>query len=176
MLLAASLSSLVVGKADRSFAQVEDIPAFDETLAILDSRPRTILLYTHFSLAFSLALNIVSLEGDPRELPLLPSQRPETEDIFRALIAASREEQERERLLASISNADDPIHTIERQHSDLVSRFIEALAEAGLSGDSRLIANAVNSLTHVERIASVVVTDSDSSFLCRVFPFTYFCN
>ena len=188
-LIGTGATALVIAKAGNATAQSATIPKLDETLEFLESSRITALLYHHFVMAFSLAVNIVTeLEiqtiGAPealQKLPLHPSERVETRGVFRLLVEISdpNVSERRENLLSKLKSSSDPLELYREQHIQLVSRFSEATLKFGVAPDSPLGSSAVNSLTHVERIAAVEFTsNTNSSYLCRIFPFkgSWFCS
>jgi hypothetical protein len=198
VLLGACLAGAGILLSRRSSAQEFEFPSFEETLDYLGSHEGIALLYVRFGLAEALATDLVArLSGataenpDPaNSLPLMPYDRLNDRERnpylpFQMLLNLAfseggevRDFRQRELARAALLERGDPL-TGSRglAVSMMLSEIAVASQEVGIQVVEGPIADALRSCVHVERIA-VVTQDSnnESSFLCRFFPFSYFCS
>ena len=171
--------TLATMQAKTGSAQDRSLPSLKATLDYLKTPESVALLYTHFSLAFSLAISIRAALLEPSDveeigaLRLYPRQRPESLVIFDVLRGLGENgEVERETVSEALIKEGDPIDAMRDQHFRLVTHFTSTMTEVGINPASVIIDPAIDSLTHVERVAAVTVSDNrSSSYLCRRFPF-----
>lgn len=182
--IGAGLAGAIFFNARPSFAQQITVPKFEETLALLESEAGVKLLYSRFSLAYFLTLDLAvglsgSETGNPEpagKLPVLPAERPETGELFATITELTSAEQ-RAAVLKALSARADPLDDGRGEAlAALLNKIAGGLADAGLPVEEGPIADALGACGHVERIAAITRdTSANSSFFCKYFPFTVFC-
>lgn len=183
--LATGIAGFVALRAKSSLAQEIRLPRYDETLSLMGGNAGIRLIYVRFSLAFSLTLDLViRLSGaqhtNPESalnLPVFPAERAGSLELFRIITELAVEEQ-RTSVLEALRAREDPLSEPRGSAlSVLVNQIALNLPEVGISVDSESVFDALGSCGHVERLASVTRdTSSETSYICRQFPFSYFCR
>ena len=198
LLASAAASASTVLSSSPSLAQDSGVPSRERTIQFLNSSRSAALLYNQFGLIWSLlvsiylyrnganAINIVNLDLTLPPFTSGPS-------IFPTLskLASPDDSELRESAKESITNSDpfatsDPLveNLRSEQNKMLVRKISSEIDEIMISINVPIIGDAIESISHVERIASVTdppdveddQPDSERSYLCRVFPFNYFCG
>lgn len=183
--IASGIIGLAALRAKPALSQEIALPDLEETLALLDSSAGVRLIYSRFSLAFSLTFDLAvrmsgadsNNPGPAAELPVFPAERPASGEPFGLLTELSVEDQ-RSAVLAALTERDDPLIVPRGEAlSVLINQIAESLAEVGYPVESEPISDALASCAHVERIAAVTRdTSEEASYLCRRFPFSWFCS
>jgi hypothetical protein len=179
-LLLTSATALVVLNSRLSFAQ--EIPSVQVTIEYLRTPQTLALLYNRFSLAWSLTISLYLQQNDASidapgkldglQLPPLGGNS-EIWPRFR-MLAEPGNASEREALISVLETDPDPLTEPERAeaHRQLVEKMNARLKDSGISPEARPVKEAVDSLSHVERIAAVTVdAGGKGSYFCRIFPF-----
>lgn len=183
--IASGIIGLAGIRAKPALSQEIALPDLEETLALLESDAGVRLIYSRFSLVFSLTFDLaVRLSGadsnnpEPAaDLPVFPTERPASGEPFGLLTELSVDDQ-RSAVLAALTERDDPLGAPRGEAlSVLINQIAESLAEFGYPVESEPISDALASCAHVERIAAVTRdTSEEASYLCRRFPFSWFCS
>lgn len=183
--IASGIIGLAALRAKPALSQEVALPDLEETLALLESNAGVRLIYSRFSLAFSLTFDLaVRLSGadsnnpEPAaRLPVFPAERPGSGEPFGLLTELSVDDQ-RFAVLAALTERDDPLSAPRGEAlSALINQIARSLAEFGYPVESEPISDALASCAHVERIAVVTRdTSQEASYFCRHFPFSWFCK
>lgn len=183
--IASGIIGVAALRAKPALSQEVFLPDFEQTLALLESDAGVRLIYSRFSLAFSLTFDlVVRLSGagsdnpaPAAELPVFPAERPDSGEPFGILTELSVEEQ-RGAALAALIERGDPLDDPRGEAlSRLINGISAALTEFGYPVETAPISEALASCAHVERIAAVTRdTSHEASYFCRRFPFSWFCS
>jgi hypothetical protein len=154
------------------------LPNFEETLAYLDTARSAELLYTRFSLAHVLAINVVSRSAtptDPGEQPLLPSATEGIGELQQYLLELTFDENLRTETFTIIQELKDDFFPTKANEA-LIYNFALALAEVEINPEAGFMPQVIGSLAHADRIAAAKLSAGSGSYLCRIFPFSRWCG
>ena len=181
-LVASTAAFSVIGGRQLSAQQ---LPTQQQTIRYLDTYRSVSLLYNHFGLIWSVSVSVylaqrsVTLDSvndfDAEIPPFVDSG-----DIWPFLrdLAEPDKPEQRDSVRSLLEAVPDPVSGGERAegHQRLVEKLSASISEAGIPTEAEVTSEAVESLSHVERIAAVTIdADNQDSYLCRIFPFKYFC-
>jgi len=183
--IGAGVAGFTLLGAKPALAQQVRLPELGETLALLESTGGISLIYSRFSLAFSLTLDLAvrNSGADTRnpapaaKLPVLPNGRRGTAELFGIISQLSNAERRNAALSALRKRGEDPLGDGRGEAlSGLLDTVAASLAKNGWPIEKGPVADALGACGHVERIAVVTRdTSSDSSVICGYFPFSFFC-
>ena len=178
LLIVSAVGTLATSMPTRPSAQYIPIPSIELTEEYVQTSSGIALLYTRFSLAYALGINIVALEegatpNSTEGLPLFPSESSGSGELFIFLTELAEIEGLRADFVGLLATNGDPLG---EAHFALINGFVAGLGKVGLSIESEVIAAAVDSLSHVERLANLRFSSAGSAYLCRVFPFSWWCG
>jgi hypothetical protein len=198
ILLGAGLTGAGILLSRSASAQEFDLPSVEQTVRLLGSHESVGLLYARFSLAEAIATDLVTrISGVTPEnpgaadgMPLLPYDRIiEGENNpylpFQMILdlafsegGKKRTTVRREFVQNSLLEKGDPLSEGQvTAISMMLERMAVTMQELATFSEGGPIADALQSCVHVERIAAAIQdTNSESAFLCRFFPFSYFCS
>jgi hypothetical protein len=196
-LFGAALATAAIGYSRPTLSQTVGLPDISETVRLLERHEGVGLIYTRFSLAYSLTTDLVtrvfgvSVDNLDAaiELPLLPpdliarsiSNPFEPFRILQSLAflegGQQRSSSLRDSLRSTLMEQVDPIGAVRGEAVvGLLSKVAGTMEDLGVPATEGPIADALASCAHVERIAAVSQdTDEGGSYLCRFFPFSFFC-
>lgn len=195
-LLAVGLAGAAFAATRPAIAQQLNVPDIGQTIRLLEQHEGIGLLYTRFALAEAITTDIltraigVSVDnlGAADGLPLLPFDRlngtdPNPYRAFQVLQNLAFNEGGKERssdlrdsIRQTLAEMDDPLAGNRGEAvASLLGKVAATLEDYGIPATEGPIADALGSCAHVERIMAVTQPEAESTFLCRIFPFSYFC-
>lgn len=165
-------------------AQPTYAPQFEETLSYLQTPSTVELLMRRVELIWSLTVNLlldeehISANESYRIADFLREQYQDSAALFGLLRSVSAPEELaslRDSLIYATDRNDEPNFELDR----LIDRLNIELSARDIQSSSPLILEALNSLYHVDRIASVAQSPSverpyGGSWIVEKFPFSAF--
>ena len=164
-------------RAKKSAAQSEPFaPKINQTFELATTAQGVQFMIDHFQFMTAstrllyYAREQISID-DVAVLPLV------NEELFSPLIRL-RDEAEREDLSKRVQSEAfvDSIQRADINVVPVVDRIASAHSDFGLSPEGPTVRRGLESVYHVERIAAVQeLQDGEQPYICRYFPFSYFC-
>ena len=187
--IAAGAGGVLCTSGRQAFAQTFEIPSLDATTAILSTNIDVELLIYHRNFAVSAAVNIILINKSisPGNSGAYHKNRNQWTTELKELYDVPYQffgESGNKNLATAVSRMmTEDYRTrwtkILLRLRRLVSNLSSGMNSNGIDPNAPISANSLQSLIHLERIAVAMNTDDDDSndpWICRRFPFSYFCE
>ena len=187
--IAAGAGGVLCTSGRQAFAQTFEIPSLDATTAFLSTKINVELLIYHLNFAVSAAVNIILIKKSisPSKSGEYHEKRDQWTTELKELYDVPDQffgESGNNNLATAVSRMMTEDYKtrwneISLRLELLVSNLSSEMISNGIDPNAPISANSIQSLHHLERIAVAMNTDDDDSndpWICRRFPFSYFCQ
>lgn len=157
-------------------ARAQAAPGVDETLSILSSATDLEILIRRYDLIWSIAVNIILQDDSGINKGGFLKTVVKDRRSLHQLLFKLRDAATRKTFVAQIKKNGKQRKTMDGV-SSLVANLSLAMDRAGINPAKPMLKSAVASLYHLERIAIAGDgTSSQGPYVCRFFPFSFFCK